>query len=603
MMSVRTRPAWFICVVIGLRALSCSGSGAAAEDPEAAVQRLAGAIEAGDTRAIRQLYVPGRARAGDQLWGRWSSIFAAYDRLDATLQLLLRGIAGSRALVRCAYTVTGQSVRQPGGPRYLVFAETVDMPLEQHGGRWLLGGQEWRRPDAERRAARLLTSAGSLPEHTVVHMVLRMQGGIWWPVRHLIWSGDIGGARGATTTDQRKAIGEILQKRHALKQQGALHIFAAKHADGWGAPQDLWHAASAAVASVEQQLREQTTRVEAAFGDPGEHQRLADVLYDAARYALAVEEYQKAKALDPTRTNRRLARALRALQRQEELRQWQERLNAQRAAELSAEGQRVAQNRSAVSLLKPPQVLVCDHAIVRHERVEPLLTDVMAAVEEAHRKAVTAFGFPMESVQVSVFRTRQAYQEFRRRRGDTAVPEWSGGTSGVDGILTYSHKGVGKSIAHEYGHEAVRQFVGGAAVPVWLNEGIAIIMEDAFADHERLTAELYRRRGGAFFPVDALSGPWTLWPTERARYAYAQARGMVEYMLATRGKEPLLHVLRDMRRRVTYDEAFGRNLGTSQAGFQQQWAAYARSRMPRSRGRRTRGQVPSGEREADPSSD
>ncbi|MFQ5808424.1 MAG: peptidase MA family metallohydrolase, partial [Armatimonadota bacterium] len=338
---------------------------------------------------------------------------------------------------------------------------------------------------------------------------------------------------------------------------------------------------------TEHQLRAQAERVQAAFGDAGEHVRLADLLSDAGWHRLAVEEYEKARALDPSvNTGGKWERAVQALRRDEQLRQWKGRLDAQRAAELALEGRRLAQqDRSAVSARKPPAFLVSDYAIVRHHAAEPMLADAMAALEEAHCEAVTVFGFPMEPVSVSIFRTRQEYQAFRQFRGETMVPEWSGGTSGIDGILTYSHAGVGKSVAHEYGHEAVHQFARDARVPVWLDEGIAVIMEDAFAHHAALTAELYRRRRGAFFPITDLSGAWSRLPGEMARYAYAQARGMVEFLLARWGRERVLAVLRDLRRGATYDEAFVRNLGVSQAGFEQEWARHALTQMPR-RGRR-----------------
>jgi hypothetical protein len=577
-------------VAVGLALSVWPGRCAAADDVDAALQRLAQAIEAQDARAIGQLYAGEGSRGADQLWRRWSNVFAAYDGLDAEVEVLLRGVAGARALVRCVCTVTGHIAQQPDGPRYLVYAETVDTPLEKHGTQWLLAPAEWQRPDAERGMARLLASAGALPENTIVHMVLRMRAGIWWPVRHLVWAGDLG-ATGTVGmgTGALDAIADVLDQRHAAKEPGALHIFLPRQGEHWGAVQDVWHGAPERAES-EQQLRAQAVRVRAAFGDADEHVGLADLLLDAGWHRLAVEEYEKARALDPSvNTGGRWERAVQALRREQQLREWNERLNAQRAAELAVEGGRLAQqDRAPVSARKPPEFLVSDYALVRHHAVEPTLTDAMAALEEAHREAVTVFGFPMEPVSVSIFPTRQEYQAFRHWRGETTVPEWSGGTSGIDGILTYSHAGVAKSIAHEYGHAAVHQFARDARVPVWLDEGIAVIMEGSFADHALLTAELYRRRRGAFFPIGELSGAWSRLPGNMARYAYAQARGMVEFLLARWGRERVLGILRDLRRGATYDEAFVRNVGVSQSGFEQEWARYAVTQMPR-RGRRGTG--------------
>jgi hypothetical protein len=584
MISLTTRQLFRVCAAVCLLLPASVDSVALADDPVATLQRLVQAIESEDARAVAELYAGEGARGSDEFRRRWRTVFVDYDDLEVELEVLQQGVAGARALARSRYTVTGHMAGQIQGPRYLIAAETVDMPLEQQGARWLLGPQEWPRPDAERSVADLLASSGSMPEGAIVHMVLQMKAGLWWPVRHLAWIGEMPGKRGAKSeTDTRDAVSQTLEKRHAAKQPGTIHIFAGKQGEEWRIAQDVWHA-RAEGADVEEQLRAQTARVEEAFGDATQHVQLADLLEASGSYALAVEEYEKASALQPSVVaSEGLARARGELRREERRRGWDERMNAERAMQLAAEGGRLARKTSGISRQMPSQFLMCDYATVRHQSGDPLMADVMAAVEESHRKAVTMFGLPMERVAIAVFRTRQEYQAFRRFRGETDVPEWSGGTSGVDGILTYSHEGVGKSIAHEYGHEAVHQFVQDVAVPMWLNEGVATIMEDSFGDHERLTAELYRMPGRSFFSIDDLSGSWTALGSQKARYAYAQARGMVEFLLARWGRDAVLNILRDLRRGASYDQAFARNIGVPQAGFQQQWAQHTLTRMPRSR--------------------
>jgi hypothetical protein len=123
------------------------------------------------------------------------------------------------------------------------------------------------------------------------------------------------------------------------------------------------------------------------------------------------------------------------------------------------------------------------------------------------------------------------------------------------------------TIAHEYGHVAVRQLSRGRTVPVWFNEGIATSVEGGYENYinrvRRATSAgtLLSMREMLAWNVDG----------ERAFLAYSQANSMVDYIVAKWGKNAVLEILRQIGRDVPPERAFTNVLGVGQMELWNRW--------------------------------
>jgi tetratricopeptide (TPR) repeat protein len=131
-------------------------------------------------------------------------------------------------------------------------------------------------------------------------------------------------------------------------------------------------------------------------------------------------------------------------------------------------------------------------------------------------------------------------------------------------------------IQHEIAHALLAHRLNyPESIPLWANEGFAVCQEpDYVRDHYRRLVRLEHRRGG-LFPIATLVEADT-YPDIGITLFYAQAHGIVEYLLSLRGVEVFAAFLKDVASGTTpVDAALRRHYRLAgRAALENRWHSY-----------------------------
>lgn len=167
--------------------------------------------------------------------------------------------------------------------------------------------------------------------------------------------------------------------------------------------------------------------------------------------------------------------------------------------------------------------------------------EVLDHLEESYETLASWFGRdPVRTegrprIRVVLYRR----EEFGRLTG---LGDWAGGA--FDGVVRVAVEDLEEErarwrrvLVHELVHAFVHE-LGGPAVPGWLNEGLAQLLEGRDLSLALQAAD--RRLGDRFFPLERLEGSLATWsdPTEIGQ-AYAQSLLMVQRLGEEYGEEVL----------------------------------------------------------------
>lgn len=235
--------------------------------------------------------------------------------------------------------------------------------------------------------------------------------------------------------------------------------------------------------------------------------------------------------------------------------------------------------------IKPPNLLSTGIFTVRCRLDDLSVLPILAALEAAQHTVYADFGIPMGSTEVVLWPDQKAFQSYTTRFSSQGASEFVAALTLTKLIATSSGPMVlGEevnvfvdprlsdatfgTVAHEYGHVAVRQISRGRTVPVWFNEGLATVVEGGYDGAiERVRGAQRARR---LLSMDAMR----LWNVdgERAFLAYSQANSIVDFIAATWGPQKLLDILRQIGQDVPPEAAFSNALGLSTDQLWQRWA-------------------------------
>jgi tetratricopeptide (TPR) repeat protein len=153
----------------------------------------------------------------------------------------------------------------------------------------------------------------------------------------------------------------------------------------------------------------------------------------------------------------------------------------------------------------------------------------------------------------------------------TQTPDWTGGV--YDGRIKLPVRGLAgesdllvRTLRHEYGHVLVTRHSRGR-VPVWLNEGIAIWVEEQ-EDGERVEWAFDQIAGQRLFRLSELEPPFTRLPADRVQVAYAQSYLAVRYIIDEFGERRLGELLRSAANGRELDQSFEEVLALGLADFE-----------------------------------
>jgi tetratricopeptide (TPR) repeat protein len=184
---------------------------------------------------------------------------------------------------------------------------------------------------------------------------------------------------------------------------------------------------------------------------------------------------------------------------------------------------------------------------------EFLARRVLDYLESAYRHVGESLSaYPTQPITVVLYTTQQ-FQDITR------MPGWTG--AAYDGRI---HVPVGgamqateqldRVLTHEFVHAVVAN-IGGPAVPVWLNEGLATVLEPGgVAQSDAVLASVNVRPR-----LQQLHGSFSGLNAAQARLAYAYSAHAVQRIIALRGAYAVVGLLRDLARGVDFNTAFGKN--------------------------------------------
>ncbi|WP_123580823.1 peptidase MA family metallohydrolase [Abditibacterium utsteinense] len=240
--------------------------------------------------------------------------------------------------------------------------------------------------------------------------------------------------------------------------------------------------------------------------------------------------------------------------------------------------------RQKLAGVKPSNILRSKLFTVRVWPGDTRATALLASLEEAQHTVYADFGIPMGNTEVILWRDQSQFARYTTQFSEQGGSEFvaaltltklvstqSGPLVLGEEINTFSQPRDGDAIfgtiAHEYGHVAVRQLSKGRLVPVWFNEGIATSVEGGYEGY----LGRVRRAANAdmLLPMRELLD-WDV-DGERAFLAYSQANSIVDFMVKNWGKTGVLDILRRIGRDTPPDDAFRSVLGVSQNQLWEKW--------------------------------
>ena len=239
--------------------------------------------------------------------------------------------------------------------------------------------------------------------------------------------------------------------------------------------------------------------------------------------------------------------------------------------------------RDRMSRIKPPNIVRSQLFTVRVTPGDPNAVTLLAALEEAQHTVYADFGIPMGNTEVLLWRNQNEFARYTTQFSDQGGNEFVAALTLTKLVSTRNGPVVlgeeinaftddpdalFSTIAHEYGHVAVRQLSRARVVPVWFNEGIATAVEggyDGYISRVRRAAN-----NNILLSMDEMLD-WNV-DGERAFLAYSQANSIIDYIVAKWGKNAVLEVLRQIGRDVAPETAFRNVLGVGQRELWNGWA-------------------------------
>jgi tetratricopeptide (TPR) repeat protein len=219
------------------------------------------------------------------------------------------------------------------------------------------------------------------------------------------------------------------------------------------------------------------------------------------------------------------------------------------------------------------------HFVLRYEggAAPELAEEILQVLEADFRDIAAQLQFtPSEPIGVVLY-TGQSFRDITR------APSWAGAINDgrirvpVQGLTSVSDD-LARVLKHELTHSFVRQMTEGRC-PTWLNEGLAQWIEGRrSAEDAQALVAAYEQ--GKYIPLSRLEGPWTGFPTNAARFAYAWALAAVEAIIANSGMWGIQRLLAGLSEERSVAEALGPALQTNYADLELETVQYLRQTYP-----------------------
>ncbi len=192
---------------------------------------------------------------------------------------------------------------------------------------------------------------------------------------------------------------------------------------------------------------------------------------------------------------------------------------------------------------------------------------VLYTLEKAYNAVGYDLGeYPPDPITVILY-TRRQFREV------TDAPHWAGGL--YDGRIRLPASGLPdrndddlkRLLYHEYTHAVVHRITGGQC-PIWLNEGIAQVMQERAGTSRDpwLRVEILQR--GAIMTLGSLSQPFVKMDGVSAQIAYIESYYATQYLIQEYGLSGVRNVLQELGKGSSLDRTFRDVLGVELTTFE-----------------------------------
>ena len=204
-----------------------------------------------------------------------------------------------------------------------------------------------------------------------------------------------------------------------------------------------------------------------------------------------------------------------------------------------------------------------DHFTVSFEGPEDaaMAAQALESLNKAFWRISEVFGtFPAKSIPVVLY-SGQQFSDITRS------PQWA--AAAFDGIIRVPMRGAGEQgedldrvLAHEFAHALIRSLTT-RALPTWLNEGLASVLESDDLSWATSRVEKLPKLPS----LAMLSGPFGRLSGADAQVAYAASAVAAKRLLDEAGGAAIASLLRDLGGGVEFEAAFLHRIQKSLADF------------------------------------
>ena len=192
---------------------------------------------------------------------------------------------------------------------------------------------------------------------------------------------------------------------------------------------------------------------------------------------------------------------------------------------------------------------------------EPVARKVVERLEAAYSRIGDTLGtYPARPITVVLY-TREQFRDITR------IAAWS--AAAYDGRIRVplgdalsQPEELDRVLSHEFVHALVAA-LGGRAVPTWIHEGLATVLEPAGSQHVEAALAL----PGAQPSLSALHGSFTGFSPRDAELAYAASARAVRLLIEQHGVIAVVALLEDLSRGTPFAEAFRQRIAMPYADF------------------------------------
>ncbi|MCE5241304.1 hypothetical protein LLH23_22795 [bacterium] len=214
------------------------------------------------------------------------------------------------------------------------------------------------------------------------------------------------------------------------------------------------------------------------------------------------------------------------------------------------------------------------------------------ALDDTYRVVCDLYGIRPVETAVFVFADQDRHTAFAETLTGQELSSWAW-ASGGNGMLLFCPYAPGNDYrespsqlpectAHEYSHCVTHRVLGNAAMPMWLDEGLAMHCGALVRDREVEDNDLALTRmwtAKQILPLRAVTERNTFYDEQIAPYAYTQAYAMVRFLMSELQRDGLLEVLNNLKHGGNFNAAMEDVWGGNVDAFYEDWLAATQRRV------------------------